>query len=134
MLICERSMLDCDPPEIEDPSEAERGGVSPPELDVQVLERERVTGPGLVNTGTAWSVIDPVSQPSTRESADNLQEVDKSSPSPTRQCSSRLCLSRSPRCALIMRSPPNWNDDVDAMDGFSTILALFGDSYCSFPL
>ena len=54
-LICERSILDCDPPEIEDPSDAERGGVSPPELEVQVLERERVLAAGLVKTGTAQS-------------------------------------------------------------------------------
>jgi hypothetical protein len=52
--ICDKSILDCDPPEIEDPSEEdERGGVSPPELEVQVLERERVVGAGLVKTGTA---------------------------------------------------------------------------------
>lgn len=48
-------MLDCDPPSDieENPSEAaERGGVSPPELDeVQVLEREREAGPGLEKTG-----------------------------------------------------------------------------------
>lgn len=55
ILISERSILDCDPPEIEDPSDAERGGVSPPELEVQVLERERVVGAGLVKTGTAQS-------------------------------------------------------------------------------
>lgn len=45
-------MLDCDPPEVEDPSEAESGGVSTPELDdVQVLERERVAGLGREKTG-----------------------------------------------------------------------------------
>lgn len=45
-------MLDWDPPEVEDPSEAERGGVSAPELDdVHVLERERVAGPGREKTG-----------------------------------------------------------------------------------
>ena len=54
-LICERSILDCDPPEFEDPSDDESGGVSPPELEVQVLERERVVGAGLVKTGTAQS-------------------------------------------------------------------------------
>ena len=51
--ICDRSILDCDPPEIEDPSDDKRGGVSPPELEVQVLEHERVVGAGLVKTGTA---------------------------------------------------------------------------------
>jgi hypothetical protein len=29
---CERLILDCDPSEFEDPSDNERGGVSPPEL------------------------------------------------------------------------------------------------------
>ena len=53
--ICDRSILDCDFPDIEDPSECESGGVSPPELEVQVLERERAVGAGLVNTGTAQS-------------------------------------------------------------------------------
>ena len=54
--ICERSILDCDPSEIEDPSEDERGGMSPLELEVQVLlERERVAGAGLVKTGAAQS-------------------------------------------------------------------------------
>ena len=53
--ICDRSILDCEPPEIEDPSEDERGGVSPPELEVQVLECERAVRAGLVNTGTAQS-------------------------------------------------------------------------------
>ena len=51
-LIWDRLILDCDPPEFEDPSEDERGGVLPPELEVQVLERERVVGAGLVKTGT----------------------------------------------------------------------------------
>ena len=54
-LICDKSILDCDPPEFEDPSDEERGGVSPPELEVHVLERERVVGAGLVKTGTAQS-------------------------------------------------------------------------------
>ena len=53
--ICDRSILYCDSPDIEEPSEDERGGVSPPELEVQVLERERAEGAGLVNTGTAQS-------------------------------------------------------------------------------
>ena len=48
-----RSMLDWEPPEIEEPSDAERGGVSPPELEVQVLDRERVVGAGLEKTGTS---------------------------------------------------------------------------------
>ncbi len=75
MLICERSMLDCDPPEMDDdeasewwwcssggvsspPVELDSGGVSAPEADpplevVHVLERERVVGGGRVKTG-AW--------------------------------------------------------------------------------
>jgi len=52
-MICERSILDCDPPEFEDGSDDESGGVSPLELEVQVLERERVVGAGLVKMGTA---------------------------------------------------------------------------------
>ena len=53
--ICDRSILDCDPPEIEDLSDDGRGGVSPPELEVQVLERERVVGAGLEKTDTVQS-------------------------------------------------------------------------------
>lgn len=49
--IWKKSILDCDPPEIEDPSEDER--VSPPQLEVQVLEHECAVGAALVNTGTA---------------------------------------------------------------------------------
>lgn len=44
-------------PDIEEPSDAERGGVSPPELDVQVLEREREAGGGRVKTGTGRTNI-----------------------------------------------------------------------------
>ena len=55
--IWDRSILDCDPPEFEDPSEDDRGGVSPPELEVQVLERERAVGAGLEKTGTEQSKI-----------------------------------------------------------------------------
>jgi len=40
---------------MEEPSEAERGGVSPPELEVHMLERERDAGPGLVKTGAGQS-------------------------------------------------------------------------------
>ncbi len=40
-------MLDCEPPETDEPSEAESGGVSvPEEEDVQVLDRERPAGDG----------------------------------------------------------------------------------------
>ena len=55
ILICERSMLDSEPSGMEEPSEAERGGVSPPELEVHVLGRERDAGPGLVKTGAGQS-------------------------------------------------------------------------------
>jgi len=48
----ERSMLDCEPSDCEEPSEHESGGVSPPELDdVQVLDRERDAGVGREKTG-----------------------------------------------------------------------------------
>jgi hypothetical protein len=57
ILICERSILDCDPSEIEDPSDDKSGGVLPPELEVQVLECERAVGAGLVDTGTEQSRI-----------------------------------------------------------------------------
>jgi len=42
---------------MEEPPEAERGGVSPTELEVHVLERERErdAGPGLVKTGAGQS-------------------------------------------------------------------------------
>ncbi len=47
-----RSMLDWEPPDIEEPSEHESGGVSAPdepdELEVQVLDRERAAGAGLL--------------------------------------------------------------------------------------
>jgi hypothetical protein len=43
-------MLDCDPSDIDEPSEEERGGVPAPELEVQVLDREPA-GNGRVKTG-----------------------------------------------------------------------------------
>jgi hypothetical protein len=47
MFSCDRSMLDCEPSDIEDiPSDTDRGGVSIPELEVQVLDLERAAGPG----------------------------------------------------------------------------------------
>ena len=55
MFSCERSMLDWEPSEIEEPSDAESGGVSPPELEVHVLDLDRAAGPGRVKTGTAWT-------------------------------------------------------------------------------
>jgi len=47
----DKSILDCEPSDIEEPSEDDNGGVSPPELDVQVLDREREAGPGREKTG-----------------------------------------------------------------------------------
>ena len=45
-------MLDCEPSENEEyPSEMDSGGVSAPELEVHVLERERVVTGGRVKTG-----------------------------------------------------------------------------------
>ena len=112
---------------MEEPSEVERGGVSPPELEVHVLERERDAGPGLVKTGAGQSTrrLDA----GFSDAANDLHRLEMSSPSAMRQLSSKLCRSNRPCWALIMRSPPNWNEEVDAMDGFSTILALCGDSY-----
>jgi hypothetical protein len=50
-------MLDCEPSDIEEkPSDEDKGGVSPPELEVvQVLDRERPTGPGREKTGMKWT-------------------------------------------------------------------------------
>ena len=48
-------MLDCDPSSIdENPSVI--GGVSPPELDVHVLERDRVARVGRENTGMTSTI------------------------------------------------------------------------------
>jgi len=45
-------MLDCEPSEKEEyPSEMDSGGVAAPELEVHVLERERVVTGGRVKTG-----------------------------------------------------------------------------------
>lgn len=44
------SMLDCEPPDCDEPSDMDNGGVSVPELALTVLEREREAGSGLVNT------------------------------------------------------------------------------------
>lgn len=60
--MCERSMLDCEPPDIDDPSDAESGGVSLPELEVQVLERERPAGLGLVNTGAGRTTLKSINR------------------------------------------------------------------------
>ena len=42
------SILDCDPPEADEPSDKDSGGVSVP--DVTVLERERLARPGREKT------------------------------------------------------------------------------------
>jgi hypothetical protein len=53
-LTWDKSILDCEPSDMEEmPSDDERGGVSPPELDVHVLDLERVAGPGREKTGIA---------------------------------------------------------------------------------
>ena len=44
------SMLDCEPPDCDEPSDIDKGGVSPPELALTVLEREREAGSGRENT------------------------------------------------------------------------------------
>ena len=43
-------MVDCEPSDIDEPSEEERGGVPGSELEVQVLDRD-LAGNGRVNTG-----------------------------------------------------------------------------------
>jgi hypothetical protein len=49
-------MLDIEPSDIDEkPSEEDKGGVSPPELDVHVLDRERVAGLGREKTGIDWT-------------------------------------------------------------------------------
>lgn len=55
-----------------------------------------------------------------------VRNVVRSSPSAIRQLSSRLCRSNRQRFALTILSPPNFEMDVEAFDGFSTILPLFG--------
>ena len=58
-------MLLCEPPEMEEPSASDSGGVvSPPEADVHVLDRKRppplmmwlVGAEGRENTGVGWSM------------------------------------------------------------------------------
>jgi hypothetical protein len=105
-------MLDCEPSENEEyPSEIESGGVSAPELiDVQVLERERPTQGGRVKTGIR-------------------KDFDRSSPSAINTVFSKLCLSKRPCFALIMRSSPNFSEyAVEAIDGLDSRTRLFGDS------
>ena len=63
------------------------------------------------------------------DEANSLQKPDMSSPSAMRQLSSRLSHSNRPCWTLITHSPPNWNNKVDVIEGFSTILALFSNSY-----
>jgi hypothetical protein len=46
-------MLDCEPSDIEEPSDDNNGGVSPPELDLRVIDQEQEAGPGRENTGIA---------------------------------------------------------------------------------
>ncbi len=119
-------MLDCEPSDIEEPSEEERGGVPAPELEVQVLERD-LDGNGRVKTDV--KTTNP-SAPKTVTQPWNSQP-DESSPSATKQLSSKLWRSNNPCCIFIILSSPNWNDDTDAMDGFSTTRALLGDSWRS---
>ena len=75
-------MLDCEPPEIEEPSELDKGGVSAPELEVTVLERERDAGSGRENMDcerTAWDLVsDPHHQ---MKQSDGSQDANRSSPS-----------------------------------------------------
>jgi hypothetical protein len=58
-LSCDMSMLDCEPSDIEAPSAGDRGGVSPPELEVVIVdERERELGLGRENTAAGRTGID----------------------------------------------------------------------------
>ena len=60
----------------------------------------------------------------------NLQDVERSSsPSAINTVFSKLCLSKRPCFALIMRSSPNLIElAVEAMDGLVSMTRLFGDS------
>lgn len=57
------SILDSEPLDIEEPSDTDKGGVSPPlaELDVHVLERERDAGPGLEKMDCERTALELVS-------------------------------------------------------------------------
>ena len=55
-------MLDCEPPETDDPSDAESGGVSAPEeLEVHVLERDRAAETGLLKMERSRTTPKPIS-------------------------------------------------------------------------
>lgn len=84
-------MLDIELPDMEEQSDISRGGVSPPELDVTVLERDREACGGRVKTGRRRT--DPKSVMRNDKKRDNLQG---SSPLPTQQPSPRLDLSSRP--------------------------------------
>ena len=123
-------MLDCEPPETDDPSEAESGGVSTPDdAEVQVLDRLRPTGEGRLKiefSRTAFVAGQPDTKGPNRRNGS--REARSSSPCAMSALSSRLWRSRRPWRALIIRSPPNWNDDVDAIDGCAARRGSLGDS------
>ena len=102
------------------------GGVPAPELEVHVLDRD-LAGKGRVKTAietTNSLALMAATRP-------RHSQPDESSPSAAEQLSSGLWRSNSLCCAIIILSSPNWNDDTDEMDGFSTIRALLGDSWRS---
>ena len=85
-------MLDWEPPDTEEPSELERGGVSAPdEAEVlQVLERERPAGEGLLNIEFSRTVS-AINENCTRlEPVRYSHEANSSSPCAMRALSSRL--------------------------------------------
>jgi hypothetical protein len=88
-------MLDWDPSEIDEPSEEERGGVPAPELEVQVLERD-LAGRGRVKTG--MQTTNSSALMAAMKTKKNSQP-DVSSPSATKQLSSKLWRSNNPCCA-----------------------------------
>jgi hypothetical protein len=104
--------------------EDERGGVPAPELEVQVLERDW-TGKGRVKTG-----IQTTNSSGSMAATQHWDlQPDVSSLSTTKQLSSKLWRSNKPCCAFIILLSPNLKDN--AMDSFSMIRALLGDSWRS---
>ena len=96
-----------------------------PELAVvTVLDRERVARLGREKTldvSTRMTLVTAQPDNNTRD----VHEAKSPSPCAMRALSSRLCLWSKPCPALIMRSVPNWQDKVEAVDGLGwTILNL----------
>ena len=118
-------MLDCEPPDTDEPSEWDNGGVSVP--DVTVLERERVARPGRENTRGSLTTNGRLARAICEYSEDHLRDASNCSPCAMSADSSKLFLLSWPVRALVILSPPNCCDDVDAMDGFDR-MTLLGSS------